>query len=477
MWYELSQIGVITGLGWQQNRHTILCNRVSAILSFFTLSIFFAAFTFFGWIIPVKIALISAFTFLIPIGFNKIGWVNASRLLLSVLLSLVCVVDSIADKFDVPGQLEEMQYFEFRLFLMAAGIFPLILFYLREQKYLIIALAFNLGCLIFYDPLHQLFGVGYYQMGFSAPNYYFINYIVVATFTMLAGSTYFLKKSFEEYEGKNEILIRSFQEANETIRQQRELLAKENFQLNHELVDKNIQLEQTNQELIRHNNDLMQFSYSVSHNLRAPVASLIGLIRMLEHPSSTEEYAHIFGHINRSITALDQIIKDLGSIIDIRNSVGEIKQKIVLEEEVNNIRTLLEKQIRDYQVSFLTHFNEVPEILSVRPMMSSILYNLISNAIKYRSPDRPPHITITSLLEKNVVKIIVSDNGLGIDLLRFRDKLFGLYKRFHTHTEGKGLGLFLVKLQTEALEGTIEVQSEPGEGTTFTVSLKMPENP
>jgi signal transduction histidine kinase len=475
MWYELSQIGVNLDAGWQQNRHTILCNRVSAILALFTLIVFLGAFVFFGWIIPVRIALISSFTFLIPIAFNKLGWTNASRLLLSILLSLVCVIDSIADKFDVPGQLEELQYFEFRLFLMAAGIFPLILFYLKERTYLIIALLFNLCCLGFYDQLHELFGVGFYQLGFTSPNYYFLNYIVIATFFMLAGSTFFLKKSFEEYEGKNEVLIRSFQEANETIRQQREMLAKENFQLNHELVNKNNQLEQTNQELIRHNNDLMQFSYSVSHNLRAPVASLMGLLRILERPSSPEEFKYTFGHINRSVNALDQIIKDLGSIIDIRSAVGEIKQKIVLEEEINNIRSLLEKQIRDFQVSFSIDFSEAAEILSIRPMISSILYNLISNAIKYRSPDRTPHIVITSAVERGFVKISVRDNGLGMDLNRFKDKLFGLYKRFHTHTEGKGLGLFLVKLQTEALEGNVEVQSQPGLGTTFTVTLKMPE--
>src|SRR6478609_9539651 len=201
----------------------------------------------------------------------------------------------------------------------------------------------------------------------------------------------------------------------------------------------------------------------------------MGLLQILEHPTSAEESKQAFNHVNRSIQSLDQIINDLASIIDIRNSVGEVKQKIIFEKEVDTIKSLLEKQIKDHQVKIITHFQKAPEIFSIRPMVSSIFYNLISNAIKYRSSDRTPEIIITSFPEKDFVKIKVADNGLGLDLEKFKDKLFGLYKRFHTHTEGKGLGLFLVKLQVEALEGTIGVDSIPGAGTTFTVRLKLPD--
>lgn len=475
MWSELSQIGVDANRNWQRNRHIVICNRVSIVLGGFTLLTFFVALVYFGWIISVKLALCASVLFLFPVFFNSQGKVNTSRLLLCFTLTATSIIISVADKFDVPGRLEEFQYFQLRLLLLVSGIFPFILFRLDERKFWLAAVLFNLCCLIFYDPLHELFGVGFYQMGFKAPNYYFVNYMVVASFMVLTGSTYFLKKSFEEYENKNEILIKSLQNANETIRQQRELLAQENFQLNHELVNKNDQLIQTNKELIRHNNELMQFSYTVSHNLRGPVASLIGLLKLLEHSSSPEETKDIFDHINRSTSSLDQIIKDLASIIDIRNTVVEVKQKLLLEDEITTVKNLLEKQIKDYNVKIVTHFQKAPEIFSIRPMVSSIFYNLISNAIKYRSPDRSPEIIITSFTEKNFIKIKIADNGLGIDLERFGDKLFGLYKRFHTHTEGKGLGLFLVKLQAEALEGTIDVDSIPGAGTTFTLRLKTPD--
>jgi hypothetical protein len=114
-------------------------------------------------------------------------------------------------------------------------------------------------------------------------------------------------------------------------------------------------------------------------------------------------------------------------------------------------------------------------IYSVRPMVHSILYNLISNAIKYRASTRRPEITITSDLRQNYV-LEVKDNGLGIDLKRYKDSLFKLYKRFHFHTEGKGLGLYLVKLQAETLGGKVEVQSEINESTHFKVFLGQPQN-
>jgi anti-sigma regulatory factor (Ser/Thr protein kinase) len=105
-------------------------------------------------------------------------------------------------------------------------------------------------------------------------------------------------------------------------------------------------------------------------------------------------------------------------------------------------------------------------------MLTSILYNLISNAIKYRSLDRPLEITITAQEDGDYIRIDVVDNGIGLDVERYKEKLFGLYKRFHTHTEGKGIGLFLVKLQTEVLGGKVDVKSTPGKGTTFSIYIK-----
>lgn len=472
-WNSVIKAGVSVDSDRSDNRHTILCNRISIILSLFTFLTFVIAYFYFGWILSVKLALISTVFFLLPILLNTYEKINASRLFLSFSLSAITVIISVADKFDVPGMLEEFQYFQFRLLLLMACLFPFILFKLEEQIYWVTLFSINFIFLVLYDPIHELFGVGYYQVGFRAPNYYFLNYMVMTTFFVLCGSTYFLKYSFEKYERRNELLIKDLHKANKVISDQRESLTLENTQLNNDLLEANQQLTETNTELVRHNNDLLQFSYTVSHNLRGPVASLMGLIHLLKKEKPNEEESRIIFHVNKSLLSLNGIIQDISSIIDVRNVVVQVKQKVSFADEITNIHSLLIKQITDQQVVIETDFDEAPDIISVKPMISSILYNLVINAIKYRAPDRLPKIQIKTSIVKNFVRIDVTDNGLGIDLVKFKEKLFGLYKRFHTHTEGKGLGLFLVKLQSEALGGYVEVNSAEGVGTTFSVYINI----
>ncbi len=386
-------------------------------------------------------------------------------------LNLISLIASVADKFDVPGMLEEFQYFQFRLLILAGSLFPFILFKLEEKKRLISGLLISFLCLVLYDPIHHLFGVGYYDVGFSAPNYYFTNYMVGATFLIITGSSFFLKYSFETYERQNEILIENLSHAKALIQQQQEQLATENISLNREVVEKNAQLSQTNEELIKHNNDLLQFSYTVSHNLRGPVASLIGLVNLFDRKELKKDHQIILQHLEISSDRLDTTIKDLGSIIDMRNSVSKTKQFVKWSDELEHITILLKKEIEDQQVEIESDFSKAPVAYSIKPMVTSILYNLISNAIKYHSPKRKPRITIRTTQENDLVRLDITDNGMGIDLDKFKDKVFGLYKRFHTHTEGKGLGLFLVKLQAETLGGRAEVDSKLDSGTTFSIFI------
>ncbi|HPM30761.1 MAG TPA: HAMP domain-containing sensor histidine kinase [Chryseolinea sp.] len=471
IWRVISFIGTDPNRERKENRHIIICNRISLILSGFTFLLFVIALIYFGWIITVKMALGATFFFLFPIILNQYGYVSISRVLLLLSLNMVSLVASVADKFDVPGMLEEFQYFQFRLLILAGSIFPFILFKLQERKRLISGVLISFLCLVFYDPIHHLFDVGYYDVGFSAPNYYFTNYMVGATFLIITGSSFFLKYSFETYERQNEILIENLSQAKAVIQEQQEQLASENILLNREVVEKNAQLSQTNEELIRHNNDLLQFSYTVSHNLRGPVASLIGLVNLFERKELKEDHQVILQHLELSSERLDTTIKDLGSIIDLRNSVSKTKQRLEWITELEHITMLLKKEIEDQKVELESDFSEAPTVYSIKPMVTSILYNLVSNAIKYHSPDRKLKINIRTTQTDNLVRLDVSDNGMGIDLDKFKDKVFGLYKRFHTHTEGKGLGLFLVKLQAETLGGRAEVKSKLDFGTTFSIFI------
>jgi signal transduction histidine kinase len=265
-------------------------------------------------------------------------------------------------------------------------------------------------------------------------------------------------------------------DANEVIEEQRRKLLQHNQTLQSELIEANKILTQTNAELIKHNNELRQFSFSVSHNLRGPVASLLGLLALIDPKSITRENTEIFKHIQASTENLDAIIKDLIQIIDIRQDIFQIRQKISLVKEFKSIATILREEINAHNITFRENFAHNDTIYSVKPMIHSILYNLISNSIKYRSTDHPTVIEVSAQQDDDQFIIEVKDNGLGIDLNAHKENVFKLYRRFHPHVEGRGLGLYLVKLQCEALGGSIHVESELNKYTKFTLQIPKPEN-
>ncbi len=474
IWHTISQTGTDANSSWYRNRQVILCNRIAAVLSFLTFLVCSIAITFFGFSTTVLLGFTASFTFLLPILLNHLQFPNGSRVFLASSLSVAAILISILDKHDFI-KMEEFQYFHFRLMLLIAGLFPFVLFKLDEKKFWIPTAITNAICVIFYDNLHEYFGVGYYQVGFEGPSYYFLNYMTIATALVIGGSTYFLKYSFEETERTNENLIKNLSKANQVINEQQKLVSEENVQLSQHLKERNVQLIEANEELIRHNNELQQFSYTVSHNLRGPVASLGGLINVFNQQNNGSQNEELIGHMTKSLLSLENTIQDLSHIIDIRNNLSQIRQKINLEHSLNQIILLLEKEVAEHHVSIERNFTDTPEIYGAKHMFDSIIYNLVSNAIKYRSPDRKPCIRIQSKKINGKIVLTINDNGLGIDLPKYKEKLFGLYKRFHTHTDGRGLGLYLVKLQTLSMGGTIDVESTLGEGTTFTVTLPIPD--
>lgn len=481
IWERISQWGTRPSQSVEQRRTVMLTNRISLLITAFTFILCMLSFSAFGWIYTTQFAFGFTLLFLFPLLLNRLGFNSIARILLSLIISLASIVVSVIDKFDY-YQLEEFQYFEFRLTLLTATLVPFYIFNLAEVRYWSIALTFNFLCIVFYDPIHSWFGVGYYQQGFTGPHYYFLNFITLAAFLIIALITFLLKRSYEKSEAANETLIEELklksnelQQANDVIQQQRHQLHEENLNLNRELINKNQQLTETNTELINHNNDLQQFSYTISHNLRGPLASITGLLSLVDERELGPSNQPLLVHLKSSVKALESTIRDLSHIIDSRNRITRLRQSILLPELTENIITQLARDIEDNQVKIITSFEKAPEFFSVRPMVHSILYNLLSNAIKYRHPDRACVIQVSSTKGLDYIELAVTDNGMGIDLKRFGDKLFNLYRRFHTHIEGKGLGLFLVKQQTEALGGKIEVKSEIDKGSTFTIRFKLTE--
>jgi signal transduction histidine kinase len=235
-----------------------------------------------------------------------------------------------------------------------------------------------------------------------------------------------------------------------------------------------IEREKITADLIQRNKDLEQFTYIVSHNLRAPVANIIGLCDMLADEAIDDEMKkEIVTGLNASSEKLDGVITDLNHVLQLKNGLIENKVAVYFADVVNDILTSITSLIEREEVQIKFDFGEAEKIITVKSYLYSIFYNLITNSIKYRQPALTPVIEIRSYKCDDKIVIVFTDNGMGINLSAKREQVFGLYKRFHTHIEGKGLGLFMTKTQVETLGGRISVSSEVNKGTTFKIEFDI----
>jgi signal transduction histidine kinase len=222
-------------------------------------------------------------------------------------------------------------------------------------------------------------------------------------------------------------------------------------------------------ELQRHNQSLEQFSHIVSHNLRAPVANILGLSAIIELPGKEDPNHFLLAGLKTAAGNLDQILRDLNQILAIRGNLQQIQEEVRVADELQQVLLPFQFQLEKQGLRICPDFSQAPVIHTVRSYFKSILFNLISNAIKYRATDRQALIHIRTASVEEGIMLMVEDNGIGFNMEKEQHKVFGLYKRFHSHIEGKGLGLFLVKTQIEALGGKVKVESQVGEGSRFKV--------
>jgi len=238
---------------------------------------------------------------------------------------------------------------------------------------------------------------------------------------------------------------------------------------------KNLELERQGiiYDLEQRNRDLEQFSNVLSHNIRSPIATVLGLISLLDQETNEEDIAIALRGIDQSVKKLDDVVKDLNEILRIRNSLSNVYSRVVFKEVLDETRKTLADSIEKKNVLIECDFTAVSDLNSVPAYIKSIFYNVISNSIKYSRPGVVPHLLIRSSKSDDKVFISFKDNGMGIDLDKYNDQIFGLYKRFHPAIEGKGLGLYIVKTQATALNGNVEVKSTLGQGSEFILSFGL----
>ena len=217
------------------------------------------------------------------------------------------------------------------------------------------------------------------------------------------------------------------------------------------------------------NAKLNNFANVITHSLRSHASNLKMTLALLDDTTDEidkEELSQGLHAISESITTTVGHLSELGSI---QSKAQEPKEKVSFKKILENVKNNLRRTLTDSRSEIFTDFSEVPSILYIPSYLESILVNLITNAVKYRHPERSPVIEIYSYIENDSTFLMVKDNGIGIDLEKYGNRIFNIYQTFHNHKDAEGVGLFLVRNKIESLQGTISVQSEVGKGSTFTI--------
>lgn len=225
-------------------------------------------------------------------------------------------------------------------------------------------------------------------------------------------------------------------------------------------------------ELVEYNQQLEQFAFVTAHNLRGPVARMLGLGTVLRMTGNDpEETKFITDKLLTTAEEIDSVVKDLNQILQVKNTPNQLEE-LNLQAEISEVISIFKREINNTNAMVSCHISEVEAITTSRGYLRNIVYQLLSNCLKFRHPDRIPDIRITATNTEDYICLAVSDNGLGLHLQKVGEKLFTLYGRFHLHIEGKGIGLYLAKIQILSLGGKIEVYSEVNAGTTVKVFFR-----
>ncbi|WP_232735280.1 PAS domain S-box protein [Flavobacterium sp. 5] len=221
----------------------------------------------------------------------------------------------------------------------------------------------------------------------------------------------------------------------------------------------------------RQNERLLNFSYIISHNLRSHTSNIASIVTLIKEAETEQEKKELMDLLVSVSDLLNETMVHLNEVINIRTNISLVIESLNLKECVDNVMKIFSKQILLREVSII---NLIPEdlIINYNPAyLESTLYNLISNAIRYSHPDRKPNIILEWITKKNKNFLQISDNGIGIDLEKYGNKIFGLYKTFTNDRTSKGVGLFITKNQIEAMGGTISVESKLNHGATFKIEI------
>jgi signal transduction histidine kinase len=239
----------------------------------------------------------------------------------------------------------------------------------------------------------------------------------------------------------------------------------------------NLRLHTANQQLIHSNQDLDNFVYAASHDLKQPINNLVGLFDELRRTATFHdaEEAVVLQLVEESLRDLSTTIHDLAAVVQEQRPPSALAaEPVALADVLADVQLTLRPAWLATQGQLTADFAALPLLHGVRSSLRTIVFNLLSNALKYRQPTRPLRVHVRTYEQGDYSVLEVQDNGLGIDLARCGKELFHLFRRFHPEVaEGTGVGLFLVNRLVEGTGGHMQVDSQPGDGATFRAHLPV----
>ena len=424
-----------------------IASMVVSLTAFVTLLVLIQGY---GWLDSHYVVLGAIFAASLTLLLNYFGFTVLSRFYLSVLPPIVILTGELVTLTLTPDG-THMYSFDVRVLILGATVLPILLFTMKEQAYIYAGLVVYGVILFFFDKLHFLFGI-HFATAFGE-QYYISTYFYVIAYSFIVATLIIFKVRWYELSKSHEKLLSELEE---------------------KVLLRTRELEKSAGELVKKNNELEQFSFTVSHNVRGPVARLLGLTDLYDKLNAAEQ-AEVMKKIRTTTLSLDAIISDLNEILQVRNNLYKVKEYVDISAEIEKAQQLLaDSEQRGCCTENIMIDLKLSKVFGVRAFIQSIMYNLIGNAFKYKKEGVELLVKVVVEQEGDNVKISVSDNGRGIDLEKYGNKIFGMYARFDLDKPGKGLGLYLVKKQVEAMNGTIKVDSQLNRGTTFSILLPVP---
>jgi len=238
---------------------------------------------------------------------------------------------------------------------------------------------------------------------------------------------------------------------------------------NHSQNDREMELTDKMKKSSELNDMLLNLFYTISHNLNTYTGNIKMLLDIIDLEGDPDENRMNLNHLRSVSNDLRKTIADLSQIVYVKNNTDVAKEQLNLNEYLIKVKNIIDGYSVDDKLRFVNNVPDDAYVLHNPAYLESILLNFSTNAIKYAHPDRFPVVEFNFSIENNCKVLSITDNGLGIDLDKYGESLFGLNQTFHQHDDANGYGLYITKYQIEAMKGRVSVVSKVGEGTTFKI--------